>query len=132
MRWWLIRRFDGWKIYDFEDLHLGLRTTRIVAAMATPEMMEQIGRDPLKLQTAMAGVRTAIALIGQGDVEGADAALAPARGTPWPSPIRAVIALAEGTIARGRGDADGALARYDEAERLLPNMPANTLARGMA
>jgi hypothetical protein len=131
-RWWLIRRPGGWKIYDFEELDMGMRLTRTVASLATPEILEGVARDPLPFQKATVGLREAIALLSRGDAVGADVALAPARVIPWPTPVRAVLEFVEGMILMGKGDPAAALARLEEAERLLPNMPANTLARGLA
>jgi predicted negative regulator of RcsB-dependent stress response len=131
-RWWLVRRGAGWRAYDFEDLHMGLRATRSVAALATPELIDRIARDPAAFQAAMAGIRDAMVLLAKGDVDGGDAALAPARAIVWPPPIRALVELAEGTIQLGRGDPAGALVRFEEAERLFPGMPCAALLRGSA
>jgi tetratricopeptide (TPR) repeat protein len=132
IRWWLVRRPGGWKVYDFEDMHLGLRTTRFVAAVATPEMLERIVKNPDAFRTGALSIQEAVSLIAKGDFEGADKALAPARQQQWPPQIRAILELAEGTILLGRDDAAGALVRLEEAERLFPGMPANALARGSA
>jgi tetratricopeptide (TPR) repeat protein len=132
MRWWLVRRADGWKIYDVEDMHLGVRGTRIMAALVTPDIIDRVRRDPMSLQAATFAIREAISLISAGDVEGADAALAPARLMPWPATVRALVEVVEGMILLGRGDTDGALKRFDEADRLLPNMPATLLGRATA
>jgi len=131
-RWWLVSRPGGWRVYDFEDMQVGLRATRLISALVTPEMIERIGRNPLAFQTAMAGIRDAIALAAKGDFEGAATALAPARPGPWPPEVRAIIELVEGMILVGRGDHGGALARFDTAEQLVPGMPSNALGRGSA
>jgi tetratricopeptide (TPR) repeat protein len=119
-------------VYDFEDLHMGLRVTRISAAMATPEMIERVTRDPFAFQAGLVGFREAVALLSRGDADGADAALVPTRALPWPPPVRAVIEVTEGTILLARGDAPGALVRYAEAERLFPGMPILAAVRGSA
>lgn len=131
-RWWLARDGAGWKVYDLEDMLLGMRQTRVMASMMTPEMINRIRRDPLAVQTAVGGVRDAMVHIGRQDVNAADLALAPARDGEWPPAVRALIELIEGAIVLGRGDPDAALARFDAAERLLPNVPGAVLARGSA
>lgn len=132
IRWWLVRRAEGWKIYDVEDLHLGLRFTRLAAVMATPDMIQKISRNPQEFQTAITALRETFGLLAKGDVEGGDKALAPARGVKWPKQMQAVIELAEGMILLGRGDAAGALDRIEIADRLLPEMPVISLARARA
>ena len=132
IRWWLVRSGGGWKIYDYEDLHMGLSATRLVAAMATPEGIERVGRNPQGFQRAVAGLRDALVLLGKGDIDGGDAALAPARAVQLPPQVQAILEVAEGTILLARGDPAGGLARYDAADRLLPNMPVTALARANA
>ena len=104
---------------------MGPAVDALMATMATPEMIERVSRDPRAFQSAMTALREAIALTAKGNTEGADAALAPARTVKWPPPLQALIELIEGSILLGRGDAAGALARYEEGERLFPGMPCN-------
>ncbi len=132
LRWWLVRRPGGWKIYDFEDLHMGIRWTRIVAAIATPDGVARIARDPQGFQLAVGGLKEGIVLLAKGDAEAADQALAPARRVQLPPQLQAILELAEGQILNARGEHEAALARFDAAERLFPNMPMTALARGGA
>jgi hypothetical protein len=131
-RWWLIRRGAGWKIYDFEDLHIGLRSTRSEAAVLTPDLIALMLRDPLIVQRALAGIRDSLARLARHDLDGAEEAVAPARQIHWPPPIQSILELTEGMILIGRGDPAAALARFENSERLAPGAPSCALMRGVA
>jgi hypothetical protein len=132
IRWSLVRRAGGWKIFDYEDLHMGLSATQLLAAISTPEGIERLARNPGAFQRAVAGLRDGFVLLARGDFDGGDKALAPARAIQLPAQVQAVLEVAEGTILIGRGDAAGALARFDAGDRLLPGMPLTALARASA
>jgi tetratricopeptide (TPR) repeat protein len=132
MRWWLVRRGGGWKIYDLEDMHMGMRATRIAASLMKSDLLNQFLANPEPLQKGVAAYQTATLHIARGDVAGADAALAPARAIRWPAPLAAVVEVIDGMILMHRGEPGNALARFDAAERLYPNIPAVMLGRAMA
>jgi tetratricopeptide (TPR) repeat protein len=132
VRWWLARRPDGWKVYDFEDLHLGMRFTRMSAAMMTPAFAARIGRDPGAVQAAVGGLRQALVHLSRGETVAADVALAGARGGEWPPPIQALLELAEGVLLTQREEPAKALERFDAVEKLTPDAPGLLLARGAA
>lgn len=51
MRWWLVKEKGGWKVYDFEDLDQGLRTSSLLGAALSgmiggelPPWMENFGK----------------------------------------------------------------------------------------
>ena len=132
MRWWLVRKAGEWKLYDLEDLHMGLRFTRNVATLVTPANIERLGRNLPAFQRAVQALQEGMNLLARGDCEGADKALAPARLVQLPAPFQAIVEIAEGLILLSRGDGNAALARFDTAERLLPGMAITMFTRGTA
>ena len=128
MRWWLTKKSGSWRIYDFEELQSGLRTTALVVSAMSPELV----KNPHQFQARMAAINEAILACGREDYEAADVALAPARNVGLPQPIAAMRALIEAFIAIGLQDAIKGMTFLDEAERLNPDMPITLMARAIA
>src|SRR5438309_1536275 len=56
-RWWLVRRGDEWKMYDNEDLAMGIRGCSLLAASTTPEMLAFEATNPGKYLAAVNALR---------------------------------------------------------------------------
>ena len=132
MRWWLVRDAQYWRIYDLEDLDMGQRFSLTMRQMITPEFVNEMGTNPVRIQLATTAVREALAASVRKDVEEAERCLARCRGVKLPDPMAALREMVEGTVSLQRGDAPGALLHLEAAERLLPGMPVVKLLRAAA
>ncbi|HEX4613362.1 MAG TPA: hypothetical protein VH092_34575, partial [Urbifossiella sp.] len=133
VRWWLVRGPGaGWKAYDLEDLDVGSRLTQLGAAVVTPELVAEGAAGIARIQTATEATREALGAVLRRDADAADRALARARGQNLPIPVAALRELAEASLALVRLDHATTLTRLDEADRLLPGMPAVKLVRAAA
>jgi tetratricopeptide (TPR) repeat protein len=127
MRWWLVRRPAGWKVYDFEDLDMGTRVTTMmgVAAAAGPERAREIGR-------ATAALRDVFVAVNAEDADTAERKLKEANAVRLPRRIDAVRWLATGMVRLLRGQFREALRALDQAAACNPDVPALDLLRGTA
>lgn len=133
MRWWLVERAGGWKVYDLEDLDVGSRLSQLMRLVATPEFVADFQANPERFRAAVADVRTAAAaLFLRKDAAEAEQALGRCRGVELPAPLAALRELVEGGLRVFRGDPAGALERFAEADRLVPGMPIAKLLRAGA
>ncbi|HEY3789628.1 MAG TPA: hypothetical protein VGL71_12280 [Urbifossiella sp.] len=131
MRWWLVAQAGGgWKIYDFEDLDMGMRISVAIGSMATPETIDQLAANPDRFKAAVADLRLAMAeLFLRKDAEEAEKALARCRLVKLPDLLAALRELVEGALLLQREDAVGALKRLETSDRLLPGMPVVKLLK---
>jgi hypothetical protein len=134
MRWSLVKGPNGWKVYDFEDLDLGVRLSRGVAAALAPDFIRELSQNPERFKHAVEQVREAlIAIVLHEDADEADDKLKPVRMVPLPAPIAAMREMIEGCILMHRGAPEAALKRFDEADRLQPDIPVlNALRAAVA
>ena len=119
IRWWLVHRPGGWKVFDYEDLDGGIRATALIATLITPDVLT---RQP-QIRGALLALRDAQAAIVRGDVDAVEQALARCRGVDLPAPISALVSLLEGGVQIRRGRFDAALKSLERAEQLNPDMP---------
>lgn len=130
VRWWLVDGPGGWKLFDFEEMDMGLRGSRVMASFKSPEVLREFRNNPSRILNAVTAIREAMSAINQrNDVDEADQKLQAARGIKLPPPIAAVQEMIEGLILMDRGAPEAALKRFDVAERLQPNMPVFNLYR---
>ncbi|AWM41471.1 Tetratricopeptide repeat protein [Gemmata obscuriglobus] len=125
VRWWLVRRPGGWRVFDFEDLDQGLRATHLMGALLTPDMLARLPA----LQKALLAIRATQAAIARQDYASAEAALAGCRPADLPDPIAAVVYLLRAGIHLARGEPNEALAFLDQVERVEPDAPLTHLMR---
>jgi tetratricopeptide (TPR) repeat protein len=128
MRWWMIRGGEGWLIYDFEELQMGLRISAAMAAAATPDA---IRRGP-ELQQVGLAFHEIYQAVSSEDFAAADRALAKIRGKDLPRPFRAVRSMMEALVATSKSDGEAALRHLNDAEAANPDMPALQMIRAVA
>jgi Flp pilus assembly protein TadD len=128
MRWWLVSRPGGWKVYDLEELDGGMRFTALVTGLMTPGFMANLPQ----FQTAATAIRDAVVAVQAGDATAADRALAPARGVNLPTPLVALRDAIDGLIQVMKGEVATGLAALDRAEQQNPDMPMLHLLRAIA
>ncbi len=123
MVWWVVRRPDGWRVFDETDVFLGSRHTRDY--LVSPEGMLVEAREPGRHSAAITAINSTTRLMnGHWEPDEADRSLAPARGIPLAAKDAATLAILEGRILARRQALDAALLKFEEAERLVPGMPA--------
>jgi hypothetical protein len=128
-RWWLVRHEGKWRVYDLEDVRVGLRLSHQVAISTTLQTGEN---EYAELATAMTALTQASAALASGDIPIARQALDRVRIARLPSRIRAVHCLTESAVAIGANDPDSALAWADRADRARPGIPGTDLIRAVA
>lgn len=131
VRWWLIWRGNGWRIYDFEDLGLGGRASMVASTLIAPlldgrdlDRIRQLGNGAQLLQQAF------VALI-QEDAQTAEKKLKQIAQVPFPPIMEAVRCLAHAQLHILRGEFQQALKRVEQAERLQPDMPIVEMLKGV-
>jgi tetratricopeptide (TPR) repeat protein len=117
VRWWVTRRSGDWKIYDIENLNLGIRCS-ITAVSA---MKEGVGKLSEFAKAASTITEAFQALIGD-DVDTAEKKLKlmPANLPPH---LAALRQLADGFIHLHREHYQQAIDALKAAKRLYPDMP---------
>ena len=130
MRWWLIRRPDGWRIYDFEDISIGLRITPLFSmmfdALATnPDQAGKTVQFGSKLQLGKQ------ALLEQ-KFEQAEELFSGAIPAFLPSNVRAIVFVFRSLAKSGQGKAAESLADAELAEKLNRDVPIVDLIKAIA
>jgi tetratricopeptide (TPR) repeat protein len=124
IRWWLSKRTGSWRIYDLEDLDVGLRMTTFAAALVP---------DAAKGNLAWAVEARAIAEVRQailaGDRDKADQILKRIAPVRFPKEIEGCRWLIHGSLKLDRGNPAEALVDLDKAAEFNPDMPALDLIR---
>jgi LSD1 subclass zinc finger protein len=126
MRWWLIRRQNGWKIYDFEDLDSAIRISATMASAAEGWLggrAEFARSSPLFQELVQA--------VAARDADAAEKKLQQLAGMKLPRLMDAVRVMLTGTVQFQRGNFQAALESFDQADRLHPDMPCLDLLRGI-
>lgn len=119
-RWWLVKRDEGWRIFDWEDLDASLRASVLMGAGLVQGL--NAGQPPgwidalLKLQEASVHVY-------QEDFEAAEAMLEGLDLTGAPKEVRALLPMTRVSIHMGQGRLEEAAAACREAEALHPDAP---------
>lgn len=128
VRWYLVKRSSGWRVYDTEDLAMGLRTSTLSGAAAA----SLLGGDRWDAPRVINGLQTGAAALAQGDVEAAAAALAGIEDMPIPDALQAVIQILLARIDIESSAAEEALARLDRVDGLQRGLPLADLLRAEA
>jgi predicted Zn-dependent protease len=126
VRWWVTRRSGGWKVYDLEDLDVGMRFSTTVASV----MAQGAGRlsDISKAAITIGEVFQALA---GNDVDTAENKLKPVPAQ-LPPHLQTLRRLATGVIHLHREQYQEALDALDSAKRLHADMPIADYLRGVA
>jgi tetratricopeptide (TPR) repeat protein len=119
LRWYVVERPSGWRIYDIEDLDVSLRLTTMMGVVLADGVVP--GRRPW--------VRAALNLWRVLDLVEEDAGaearplLEELEGLEPPDAIQAVVQVLLAGIESTDGEHERALARLERAGRLNPDMP---------
>lgn len=127
MRWWVTNASGTWKIYDFEDLDMGLRQSTSMASIAGMgfRQVQETGR-------AMRHVREALlAIVVQENLDAGEKHLRMAEKIPLPGKLDAVRQMVTGQLHLNRQQFKEAQEAFDRAQRLHPDMPCLDLLKGM-
>lgn len=127
MRWWVIRGGGQWRVFDLEDLDMGVRSSTLMRGL-----VGWAGRMQETLATSDAMTDALLLLVQQGDVDGAERKLRQAEGVPLPPQLEAMRHLTRGLIHLHRQQFDDMLRCLDEAQRQNPDMPIVDFFRGTA
>jgi tetratricopeptide (TPR) repeat protein len=126
MRWWLKRRGQAWRIFDYEDLDMSMRASALmgsVLGLQDVEILRLVGAAPALVEALQA-------ISAQHDAEAADKSLKRIAGTKLPRQLDAVRELVAALIHSQRSEYQQALDALDRAGRLQPDMPILDLLRG--
>jgi predicted Zn-dependent protease len=126
MRWWVTKRSGSWKVYDMEDLDVGLRFSAVGASVA--------GMGFLQLQDAARAtnhLRDAIHAVVAQDADLAEKKLALIEGLKLPAKLEPLRWMTRGLIRMQRGEFKEALTAFDEAQRLQADMPVLDFLKGI-
>jgi tetratricopeptide (TPR) repeat protein len=137
IRWWLTARSGGWKVYDFEDLNLGLRSSYCMA-LVTRLVFRGDGVDPAgqararQLNEAVRGLTEAHTALSRDDVDTAERKLGAVADEPLPRRLQAYRLFIQGEAHLVRSRPKEALAAFEKAHGLQPDMPVLDMERGVA
>jgi tetratricopeptide (TPR) repeat protein len=131
MRWWLVRDGDRWRVYDFEDLSMGMRvSTSIVAAMATAAGTTQptVGMPGGAEQNLQAALQAVVA----GEVDDADRQLNALGKFELPAPLASLRLVLLAALRLQLGKAEESLQLLDQAEAHTADLPMAHFLRATA
>lgn len=126
MRWWVTRRGNAWRVYDYEDLDMGMRASALFGAIAAFPHGDilRMARDVQVLQEAM------VAIVSQEDADTAARKLQRIAGTQFPKPLEAVREVVAALVHNSKRDYQQALDALDRANRIMPDMPLVDFLKG--
>ena len=113
-RWWLIRTQRGWRIYDFEDLSVGLRTVSLMGTM----MSSGIATKPAPWIADFLPVATKMQTIDFSDVDSLmtlDEPLRKLRRNALPTDIRRFASALTVSMLQVKEDSEGSIAELEAA-----------------
>ncbi len=127
MRWWVVQRPEGWKVYDMEDLDMGVRISAAAAALSNMKLadIQDTSRRVNFLREALQ------ALVAQ-DTDTAEQKLQQVGAAQLPPLMEGLRQVLTGVARSQRGQYQEALQAFDRAERSQPDMPALDQLRGIA
>jgi hypothetical protein len=127
MRWWLTKREGTWRIYDFEDLDMGMRASSIIGSLigAGPARVEQLKRPIQTVRDA------ALANAVQHDLAAAEQKLKEIEAVALPPSIDGLRWAVTASVQMQRGQYREAQTTLDWAHIIRPDMPIIDLLKGM-
>jgi tetratricopeptide (TPR) repeat protein len=119
-RWWVARSRGKWKIYDFEVLEKGVRSSVNIAAA-----MDETGPHGFtpRYFEAMSAAHEAAGLLGQGEFDQAEQKLRATLDVPLPKPLAAWRLSQLAIVETSRNHWDEVLDLTSRAAELNPDMP---------
>lgn len=127
MRFWMVRHDDGWRVFDWENLNLGIRTTRTMAALV-PQKVPGSDRWAYGVSLLTRGW----ALVDQGDYDRAFQSLSIAGRGRLPSDLEATRRALLGLCLEVQGQPERAMEEVQAALALRPDFPDARFTRGRA
>lgn len=126
MRWWLKWRGNAWRIYDFEDLDMGVRASTLMGSVVAMQDGEirALAQAVQTLQEAL------LAIAVQQDANTAEKKLKQVARARFPPALDALRQLAQALVHIARGENEEALKSLDLAGQLQPDMPALDMMKG--
>ena len=124
-RWWLVRRDDGWVIYDYEDLDAGYRLSMLLAA----RIVDGVDGNS-SLCTNAGALKDAIDALHEENTEQLRDALDRISG-PLPGQFEALRWTIETVCGVAMEDWEASLAASDRAEAIREGIPLVTYMRGL-
>lgn len=128
VRWWLIRSDKGWRVYDWENLNNGVRMSTTLMNMLPQARMNTV---PPWLRR-MEEFGTARAVVEQGDFKSGRQRLNRLESAKLPDSLEAMRLLYLGICESSEGKYDKAIALYNRALKLKPDLPDARYLRGCA
>lgn len=128
MRWWVSKRQGTWRVFDMENLDVGMRITTLAGSIASLGVgeIQNIAQATNKLRDAL----LAIAL--QHDVAEADRKLQQIVAVKFPPRIEGLRLMTTGLVRIGQGRDKEAIDFLDRALDSHPDMPIIDLFKGIA
>jgi tetratricopeptide (TPR) repeat protein len=126
MRWWLTRR-GGWRVYDIDDLNLGVRFSAILSGTLPADVNRN-----LDIARCCQLLKAADGCIHQQDADGAERQLRAMFGTKLPATLDAGREVVRALVHYQRGEAKEMLDALGRAEKLHPDLPSINQLKGMA
>lgn len=122
-RWWLRKRNGVWAVYDFEELTAGLRLSTLlgVGLVAARDKAGWGARAPELIAAIQAGM--------EGRQDEVEETLKKLSGVTFPPVMQAYLYSLEAAMLLRKGDADGALKKFDLALSLNPEFVSTELSR---
>lgn len=127
MRWWVSKRTGVWRVFDYEDLDAGMRVTTVVASISQMGIGKVAG-----VSAALQKVQHALMAAIERNPDVAERHLRQAAGVQLPRQLEAMRSLVQGLIHIQRNQPKEALAAFDEARGLNPDMPILDLLKAGA
>lgn len=126
MRWWVVRSGGRWKIYDFEDLEMGMRSSITMASVVDASGPQGV----LPRQSeAIAAVNTATSLLASQQYDQAEQQILPTLDVLLPKEYAAWRLAQLAIIQTSRGEWGKALDFADRAAVVNPEMPLLPMLR---
>lgn len=116
-RWWVQKRDGRWRIYDFEDLNTGIRSSVILGTLSGK------GLPGAAISKSFERVIGAAQAMQQLDVDTAGKELRAVARVKFPPPLDALRRMLEGVVAFARDEPEEALKQFDRAESLRADLP---------
>ena len=128
LRWWVIRRGGTWKVYDLEDLDMGMRISTTAAAAVAGGQAQAAA-----FIRALKAIREAmVAIVAQEDADAASKKMAEIAGVKLPNQLEGQRWLVLGLIHQMRGQNQETLDALDKALSFQPDMPMVSFVKGRA
>lgn len=126
-RWWVTRISGSWRVYDFENLDMGVRMSAMFAEAA------RLGEfRAAEIRPATQAIHAALMALNQDDLDQAREKIRLAKGAKLPASLEAQRLMVTAMIHVRRNENEEALETLDQLKEVRPDMPMANLIRGTA